>query len=217
MFLKYHLNSPWGYTTHGISCISNTSFGYGSSHQWFTEISMGIQNAMIPLFKLDSIFSLSVPENWGIPGIIFRRGWPMVFSGTGLVIKLQSPLGTLFSESECRSSVLGLKTTKSAPLIHCTCLSTTVISLHVITTGLHNKLLIFSMAIPISSAKMPAANVAKKLVSLRAYNLFGSMFVHPVLTPFVTSSLQRACSKISFPSINMNTINVVFASVGMAL
>ena len=41
----------------------------------------------------------------------------MVFHGTGLVIKLQGPLGTLCSESECRSSVLGLKATKSAPLI----------------------------------------------------------------------------------------------------
>ena len=34
-------------------------------------------------------FSLSVPENQGIPGIVFRRGWPMVFNRTGLVIKLQ--------------------------------------------------------------------------------------------------------------------------------
>ena len=36
----------------------------------------------------------------------------MVFNGTGLVIKLWGPLGTLCSESECRSSVLGLKTTR---------------------------------------------------------------------------------------------------------
>ena len=41
----------------------------------------------------------------------------MVFNGTGLVIKLQGPIGTLCSDSECRSSVLGLKTTESAPLI----------------------------------------------------------------------------------------------------
>ena len=64
-----------------------------------------------------------------------------------------------------------------------------VTSLHVITTGLPNKLLILSMAIPISSAKMPTANVAKKVASFRACNLLGSMFVHPVMTPFVTSSL----------------------------
>ena len=55
------------------------------------------------------------------------------------------------------------------------------------------------------------------MVSLRACNLLGFMFVHPVMTPFATSSLQRACSKISFPSINTHTVNVVFASVGMAL
>ena len=41
----------------------------------------------------------------------------MVFNGTALIIKLRGPLGKLYSESECRSSVLGLKTTKSAPLI----------------------------------------------------------------------------------------------------
>ena len=64
-----------------------------------------------------------------------------------------------------------------------------VTSSHVITTGLPNQLLIFSMAIPIFSAKIPTANVAKKVVSLRAYNLLGSMFVHPVITPFATSSL----------------------------
>ena len=92
-----------------------------------------------------------------------------------------------------------------------------VTSSHVITTGLPNQLSIFSMVIPISSAKMPTANVAKKVVSLRACNLLGSMFVHPVMTSYVTSSLQRACSKISFPSINTHTVNVVFASVGMAL
>ena len=62
-------------------------------------------------------FSLSVPENQGIPGIVFRRGWTTVSNGTGLVIKLWGPLGTLCSESECRSSDLGLKTTESAPLI----------------------------------------------------------------------------------------------------
>ena len=73
------------------------------------------------------------------------------------------------------------------------------------------------MAIPKSSAKMPTANVAKKVVSLRAYNLLGSMFVHPVITPFVTSSLQRVCGKISFLLISMHTINVVFTSIGMAL
>ena len=64
---------------------------------------------------------------------------------------------------------------------------------------------------------MPAANVAKKVVSLRARNLLGSTFVQPVITPFMTSSLQRASGKISLPSINMHTINVVFASIGMTL
>ena len=34
-------------------------------------------------------FSLSVPENWGIPGILFMIGWPTVPKGTGLVTKLQ--------------------------------------------------------------------------------------------------------------------------------
>ena len=92
-----------------------------------------------------------------------------------------------------------------------------VTSSHVITTGLPNQLLIFSMAIPISSAKMPTANVAKKVISLRACNLLGSTFVYPVMTSLVTSSLQRACGKISFPSINTCAINVVFASIGMAL
>ena len=33
-------------------------------------------------------FSLSVPENQGIPGTVFKSGWPMGFSGMGLVIKL---------------------------------------------------------------------------------------------------------------------------------
>ena len=34
-------------------------------------------------------FSLSVPENQGIPGILFRIGRPTVPNGTGLVTKLQ--------------------------------------------------------------------------------------------------------------------------------
>ena len=146
----------------------------------------------------------------------------MVFNGTGLDIKLQDPLGTLCSESECRSSVFRLKTTESAPLIHCACSSTlgsctVVTSLHVITTGLPNQLSIFSMVIPISSSKIPTANLAKKVVSLRACNLLGSMFVHPVISPFATSSFQKACGKISFPSINMHIINVVFSSISIAL
>ena len=69
-------------------------------------------------------FSLSVPEDHGILCMVFRRGWPTVFNRTGLVIKLQGPLGALCSKSECRSSVLGLKTIKSAPLICRTHLST---------------------------------------------------------------------------------------------
>ena len=72
------------------------------------------------------------------------------------------------------------------------------------------------MTVPISSAKMSAAYVAKKVVSLRAYNLLGSTFIHPVRTPFMTSLLQRACSKIFFPLINAHIINVILASVGMA-
>ena len=115
-----------------------------------------------------------------------------------------------------------IETTESTPLIHCVRLSTwgscpMVTSLHVITTGLPNQLSILSMAIPISSAKMPTTNVAKKVISLRACNLLGCTFVHHIITPFVTSSLQRACSKISFPMIDMHTVNVVFASVGTAL
>ena len=81
-----------------------------------------------------------------------------------------------------------------------------VTSLLIITMGFPNQLSILSMAVPISSAKMPTANVAKKMVSLRACNLLGSTFVQPVSTPFATSSLQRACSKIYFPSINMHTV-----------
>ena len=92
-----------------------------------------------------------------------------------------------------------------------------VTSLHVIIMALPNQLSIFSMATPISSAKMPAANVDKKVVSLRAYNLLGSTLVQPVITPFATSSLRRSCSKISFPSIKTHTFKVVFASVGIAL
>ena len=92
-----------------------------------------------------------------------------------------------------------------------------VTSSYVITIDLPNQLSIFSMVIPISSAKMPTANVAKKVVSLRACNLLGSTFVYPVITPFANSSLQRASGEISLPLINMCTINVVFASVGMEL
>ena len=69
-------------------------------------------------------FSLSVPENQGIPGIVFKSSWPMVFNGDELVIKLWGSLGKVCDESECRSSVLGLKTTKSLQLIHCAHLST---------------------------------------------------------------------------------------------
>ena len=142
--------------------------------------------------------------------------WPP--NATGLVTWLQWTLWTLCSESECKSSVLWLKTTDSIPLICHAHLSTwgscaTVTSLHVITTGFPNQLSILSMAVPISSAKMPTAYVANKVVSLRVYNLLGSTFIHPVSTPFATSSLQRTCSKISFPSINMCTVNVIFASI----
>ena len=57
-----------------------------------------------------------------------------------------------------------------------------VTSSHVITTGLPNQLSIFSIVTPISSAKMPTANVAKNVVLLRACNLLGSTLVHPVMT-----------------------------------
>ena len=151
-----------------------------------------------------------------------KEVWSMGFNGAGLSIKLWDTLGIVCNESECRSSVLGLKTTKSALLMHCKHLRTwgscTVVTLsHVITTGLPNQLSIFSMATPISLAKMPAANVAKKVVSLRACNLLGFTLVHPIITPFVTSSLWRDCGKIYFLSINMHVIKVVFASVGIAL
>ena len=58
-----------------------------------------------------------------------------------------------------------------------------VTSSHVITTGFPNQLSILSMAVPISSAKVPPANVAKKVVSLRVCNLLGSTFVHPEAPP----------------------------------
>ena len=48
----------------------------------------------------------------------------MGFNGAGLTINLWGSLGIVCNESECRSCVLGLKTTESAPLICHACSST---------------------------------------------------------------------------------------------
>ena len=66
---------------------------------------------------------------------------------------------------------------------------------------------------PISSANLSNAYVTRNVVSLRACTFLGSTWVQLIRTPFVTSSFQSVSGSISFPSINMHTISIVFGSV----
>ena len=143
---------------------------------------------MVPLFELNSIlFPFSAWEMWD-SWYFIQNVWTYGPQCSGLVAWLWWPLWTLWNESECKSSILWLKTTDSTPKVCHVQSSTwgscaTVTSSQVITTGFPNHLLIFSMAVPISSAKMPTAYISKKVVSLRACNLLGSTFIHPISTP----------------------------------
>ena len=213
--------APSGKQQNGISCISYTRLCNGSSYQLLIKICLSIWNGMVPMFELNSIiFPFSARETWD-SWCFIQNGWAYVPKAVGLAVWLWWPLWILWNKSECESSILWVKTTNSTPKI-CHAWSSMwgscamVTSLYIIIMGFPNQLSILSMAVPISSAKMPTAYVAKKVVSLRACNLLGSTFVHPVSTPFATSSLWRACSKLSFPWTTMHTINVIFASIGMA-